>query len=43
MPASTDEEIAEPLSQMSCRYPEPLQLRNLERHEYECYEVVAFF
>jgi NADPH2:quinone reductase len=28
MPASADEEVAEQLSQMSCRYPEPLLLRN---------------
>jgi len=28
MPASADEEVAERQSQMSCRYPEPLLLRN---------------
>jgi hypothetical protein len=28
MPASADEQVAERLSQMSCRYPEPLLLRN---------------
>jgi hypothetical protein len=28
MPASADDGVAERLSQMSCRYPEPLLLRN---------------
>jgi hypothetical protein len=28
MPAGANEEVAERLSQMSCRYPEPLLLRN---------------